>query len=380
MQFNERPAFRPFLFWEALMPSTPDQKPWLALTLVPEIGPRTVRKLLWAFGTPEAVLAANRCELERVIPRRLAARLMAPPQEGAIEAAVGWLDNEAHHLVTLADPDYPRLLLEIADPPPVLYVAGDRSLLSAVAVAVVGSRTPTPQGLDNAEAFSRALSEAGVTVVSGLAEGIDAAAHRGALAGGAGTIAVVGTGADRVYPARHRALAEAILESGALVSEFALGTRALPGNFPRRNRIISGLTRGCLVVEAAPQSGSLITARCALEQGREVFAIPGSIHSPLSKGCHALIKQGAKLVESAGDVLEELGMIEAIGATAALSNSGEPAEVTGLLSHVGYDPVDIDALCSRSGLPPEVVTAELLALELAGRVAVLPGGLYQRRS
>lgn len=361
------------------MPFTPDQESWLALTLLPEIGPRTLRRLLLSFGTPEAVLSANRAELERVISAPLAARFMATLPQQAIETAAAWLDAKDHHLVTLADPDYPQLLLEIADPPPVLYVAGDRSLLAAVSVAVVGSRGPTPQGLDNAESFSRALSEAGVTVVSGLAEGIDAAAHRGALAGGARTIAVVGTGADRVYPARHRALAETILARGALVSEFALGTRALPGNFPRRNRIISGLTRGCLVVEAALQSGSLITARCALEQGREVFAVPGSIHSPLSKGCHALIKQGAKLVESAGDVLEELGIRMSI-APAAHSNCGEPAKDASLLLHVGYDPVDIDALCSRSGLPPEVVTAELLALELAGHVAVLPGGLYQRRS
>ncbi|MFO1204627.1 MAG: DNA-processing protein DprA [Burkholderiales bacterium] len=363
------------------MPYIPDQKSWLALTLVPEIGPRTLRKLLAAFGTPEAVLACNRNNLERVIPARLAARLLASREADAIGAAISWLDCETHHLVTLADADYPRPLLEIADPPAVLYVAGDRNALGAVALAVVGSRSPTPQGLDNAQAFAQALSNAGITVVSGLAEGVDAAAHRGALAGGACTIAVVGTGVDRVYPARNRALAEAIRERGALVSEFPLGTRALPGNFPRRNRLISGLARGCLVVEAALQSGSLITARCALEQGREVFAIPGSIHSPLAKGCHALIKEGAKLVESAADILDELGMAvstPAVGAPGA--PRGEPMEVSRLLPHVGYDPVDIDALCSRSGLPPDVVTAELLALELAGRVAALPGGLYQRRS
>lgn len=365
------------------MPYSPDLEPWLALSLVPEIGPRTLRKLLSAFGTPDAVLSKDRSELERVIPARQAARLAAEPPREAVDATIAWLSHDAHHLVTLADPDYPRLLLEIADPPAVLFVAGQRDALGAFALAVVGSRTPTAQGLDNAQAFSRALSDVGITIVSGLAEGIDAAAHRGALAGKAGTVAVVGTGPDRIYPARHRDLAAAILEKGALVTEFALGTRALPGNFPRRNRIISGLARGCLVVEAAVQSGSLITARCALEQGREVFAIPGSIHSPLTKGCHALIKQGAKLVENAADILEELGIGASPRAPAPgedAGDAGDDPEVALLLRHVGYDPVGVDALCSRSGLPPEAVTAGLLALELAGRVAALPGGLYQRRA
>jgi DNA processing protein len=362
------------------MPYTPDQRSWLQMTLVPELGPRTCRKLLAAFGTPDAVLAQSRHDLERVIPPRLAGCLLAAQHDRVIDATVSWLDHPTHHLVTLADPDYPQMLLEIADPPPLLYVAGDRRLPSAVSVAVVGSRSATAQGLDNAEAFSRALSEAGIAIVSGLAEGIDAAAHRGALAGGAGTVAVLGTGADRVYPARHRALARDILERGTLVSEFALGTRALPGNFPRRNRIISGLALGCLLVEAAPQSGSLITARCALEQGRDVFAIPGSIHSPLAKGCNALIKQGAKLVDSVEDILEELGLRSLSATPAAAGHNTDVGEADGLLAHLGYDPVDIDALCSRSGLPPEVVAAELLALELAGRVAALAGGLYQRRA
>jgi DNA processing protein len=362
------------------MPFTSDQEPWLALSLVPEVGGQTVRKLLFAFGTPDAVLHKSRDELERVIPSRQASRLVADPPQEAIDATIAWLSHDLHHLVTLGDADYPRLLLEIADPPPVLYLAGQRRLLGAVALAVVGSRTPTPQGLDNAEAFSRALSEAGMTIVSGLAEGIDAAAHRGALAGQGSTIGILGTGPDRVYPARNRDLAEAIRERGALISEFALGTRALPGNFPRRNRIISGLSRGCLVVEAAMKSGSLITARCALDQGREVFAIPGSIHSPLTKGCHALIKHGAKLVESAADILEEFGVEASVTDTSAAGSVDDCPEVAGLLPHIGYDPVDVDALCSRTGLPPDAVTAGLLALELAGRIAVLPGGLYQRRA
>jgi DNA processing protein len=364
------------------MPYTPDQEPWLALSLVPEVGGHTLRKLLLAFGTPDAVLGQNCRELERIISASQAARLTAASPGQAIAAAIAWLSHDTHHLVTLADSDYPRLLLEISDPPPVLYLAGDRRLLAAVALAVVGSRTPTAQGLDNAQAFARALSDAGITIVSGLAEGIDAAAHRGALAGKSSSIAVVGTGLDRVYPARNRDLAAAIRENGALISEFALGTGAHPGNFPRRNRIISGLARGCLIVEAALKSGSLITARCALEQGRDVFAIPGSIHSPLTKGCHALIKQGAKLVESAADILEELGepgVASAISPCEAAANADDHPEAARLLPHVGYDPVDVDALSSRSGLPAQAVTAGLLFLELAGRVAVLPGGLYQRR-
>lgn len=361
------------------MPYSPDHEAWLTLSLVPEVGSRTLRRLLLAFGTPDAVLGKQRGELERVIPARQAARLSAGAPHAAVDAAIAWLTHDAHHLVTLADSDYPRLLLEIADPPPILYVAGRRDLLGAAALAVVGSRSPTAQGLDNAQAFSRALSDAGITIVSGLAEGIDAAAHRGALAGRASSIAVIGTGPDRVYPGRNRALAAAIREQGAIVSEFALGTRALPGNFPRRNRIISGLARGCLVVEAALQSGSLITARCAAEQGREVFAIPGSIHSPLTKGCHALIKQGAKLAESAVDILEELGIGQAVAAASIAATADDDPNVVRLLPHVGYDPVDVDTLCSRSGLPPEIVTAGLLALELTGRIAVLAGSLYQRR-
>jgi DNA processing protein len=361
------------------MPFDSDCSSWLALTLVPGLGNRSIRKLLVAFGAPEAILNARREDLQKFVSRDLAGKVMAGAAGQSVEAALRWLDQENHHVLTLADPDYPRPLLEIADPPVILYVAGRRQLVPAQALAVVGSRNPTPQGRENAETLARTLSDASHTVVSGLAEGIDTAAHRGGLAGAASTIAVVGTGLDRVYPARNLGLARLISEQGAVVSEFPLGTRALPGNFPRRNRIISGLSKGCLVIEATLQSGSLITARCALEQGREVFAVPGSIHSPLAKGCHALIKQGAKLVETAADILEELGQCvpsQSPWSAVAKSQCGNNA---GLLDHVGYDPVDLDAVCGRSGLPPENVMANLLELELSGLVSVLPGGLYQRR-
>jgi DNA processing protein len=280
---------------------------------------------------------------------------------------------DGHAAITLADGDYPQPLLETADPPPLLYLHGRRELLARPGLAMVGSRSATPQGISNAEQFARAFSDAGLTIVSGLALGIDAAAHRGGLEGASSTIAVLGTGADILYPQRNRALGERIAREGLIVSEFPLGTPPHGANFPRRNRVISGLTRGCLVVEAALASGSLITARFAAEQGREVFAIPGSIHSPHSKGCHALIKQGAKLVESAQDLLQELG-IKGFAASPATANP----EVAGLLVHLGYDPCDIDALCARSGLTAAAVSAMLLQLELEGKVASLPGGLYQR--
>jgi DNA processing protein len=361
------------------MPLSPDQESWLALALIPEVGNRSIRKLLLVLGTPAAILGARREDLERIVSSRLAAKILEGAPGGSVRAALTWLDQQNHHLLTLADTDYPLPLLEIADPPVVLYVAGQRNVVSGSAFAVVGSRSPTPQGRENAHALAQALSDASHTVVSGLAEGIDTAAHRGGLAGEASTIAVVGTGLDRVYPARNRDLAQVIENQGVLVSEFPLGTRALPGNFPRRNRIISGLSRGCLVVEAAMQSGSLITAQCALEQGREVFAVPGSIHSPLAKGCHALIKQGAKLVESAADILEELGEHPSSQALRSGEREARSPRPDGLLAHVGYDPVDIEAICCRSGLGVETVMARMLELELSGAVSVLPGGLYQRR-
>jgi DNA processing protein len=308
-----------------------------------------------------------------VIPEALAARILERNRGPEVEKTLQWASRAGHALLTLADTEYPRQLLEISDPPALLYVAGNVKLLSSSALAVVGSRNATPQGMKNAQSFARAFSEAGLTIVSGLALGVDSAAHRGGLEGRGSTIAVLGTGIDIVYPKRNEPLAEEIASRGALVSEFPLGAPPNAANFPRRNRLISGLARGCLVVEAALDSGSLITARLAAEQGREVLAIPGSIHSPLSKGCHALIKQGAKLVESAQDVLEELGGARAPDTTPPESGAGHD-----LLDKMGFDPCDIDGLIARSGLTAEVVSAILLQLELEGRIASLPGGLYQR--
>lgn len=298
------------------------------------------------------------------------------PRE-AVDPALTWLEQPGHRLLTLADAGYPPLLLQTADPPVLLYVSGRIDLLRQPALAMVGSRSPTPRGAADAEAFAAVLSDAGLAIVSGLAYGIDAAAHRGGLRGASSSVAVVGTGLDRVYPARHRDLAHELAEHGALVSEFALGTPPVSSNFPRRNRILSGLARGCLVVEAALRSGSLITARQALEQGREVFAVPGSIHSPLSKGCHWLIKQGAKLVESAQDVLEELRLpAPTLGQPAA--GVALSAEQSALLDALGYDAVDLDTVCVRAGLTPDAASAMLLALELDGYLDRLPGGWYQR--
>jgi DNA processing protein len=294
----------------------------------------------------------------------------------AVARALDWAGADAHYVITLADETYPRALLEIADPPVVLYAHGRLELLQRPALAIVGSRNASAQGESNAEHFARTLSNAGLTIVSGLALGIDAAAHRGGLGGASSTIAVLGTGVDVVYPNRNAELAAEIARRGLLVSEFALGTPAIAHNFPRRNRLISGLARGCLIVEAAIASGSLITARCAADQGRDVFAIPGSIHSPLAKGCHALIKTGAKLVESADDVLAELAGFQPTARASTLASA--PAADTGLLAVMGHDPVDVDSLCERAGLSPEEVTSQLLRLELDGRVTALPGGLYQR--
>jgi len=308
-----------------------------------------------------------------VVPEALAARILERSSGPEIEKTLQWAAQAGHALLTLADTEYPKQLLEIPDPPALLCVTGNVKLLSSSALAVVGSRNATPQGMKNAQSFARTLSEAGLAIVSGLALGVDSAAHRGGLEGRGSTIAVLGTGIDIVYPRRNQALAEEIASRGTLVSEFPLGAPPNAANFPRRNRLISGLARGCLVVEAALDSGSLITARLAAEQGREVLAIPGSIHSPLSKGCHALIKQGAKLVESAQDVLEELGGARAPDPTP--SGSGASHD---LLDKMGFDPLDIDELIARSGLTTEVVSAILLQWELEGKIASLPGGLYQR--
>lgn len=352
---------------------------WLQLALTPGLGPSSVRALLRDFGLPDAVLARKRTELARYASAAALEALDSRSVQDAVARALDWAAQPQCFVVTLADEAYPRLLLEIADPPPLLYARGRIELLQRPGLAIVGSRNATAQGERNAEEFAKTLSASGFTIISGLALGIDAAAHRGGLAAPASTIAVLGTGIDLVYPQRNAALAAQIAERGLLLSEFPLGTPAAAHNFPRRNRLISGLAGGCLVIEAALASGSLITARLAAEQGREVFAVPGSIHSPLSKGCHALIKLGAKLVESADDVLSELsGFRPTARADVAASPARGSPEGAGLLAVMGHDPVDVDALCERAGLSAEQVSSELLRLELDGRVTALPGGLFQR--
>lgn len=352
-----------------------DASSWLRLTLVPGVRFGDQRALLSAFGSPQDVIAAPRAAIAEVRGHAVAQALTNGAKGDRVEAAMRWLEWEGHHLVTLADPTYPKALLEIDEPPTVLYVRGRPELLNAASLAIVGSRNATVQGARDAQAFAAALSAAGLCVVSGLAAGIDAAAHRGALSQPGSSVAVLGTGADRVYPSRNRALADALARDGCLVSEFPLGTPPASGNFPRRNRLISGLARGVLVVEAAPRSGSLITARTAAEQGRDVFAIPGSIHSPLSRGCHALIQQGAKLVESADDILVELGLRPAstIAPAASASSIADP-----LLDAMGFAPLTMDEIAMRSGLGAATLAAALSRLEIEGRVAPLAGGLFQR--
>jgi DNA processing protein len=348
---------------------------WLRLTLTPGIGGETQRKLLAAFGLPGAIFSAGEAAVRGVIGNKAEA-LFNFNDAAAVDRSIAWAAQDGHFILTLADTAYPQALLEIPDPPSVVYGRGNAALLNGKCLGVVGSRNATPQGVQNAENFSRTLAGQGLVIVSGLALGIDAAAHQGALAAGGKTIAVIGTGADRLYPARNKELAIAIAREGAIFSEFPLGTPAIAANFPRRNRIISGLSRGVLVVEAAPESGSLITARLAAEQGREVFAIPGSIHSPVARGCHQLIKQGAKLVETAQDVFDELGP-----ANTPLPPIEAPTVVESpLLSVIGHDPATLDELIERSGISADLLLGELLGLELAGQIATLPGNRYQRIS
>ena len=376
---------------------------WLRLTLTPGIGNGAARRLLARFGLPQAIFQQTEAALQLCVPAAQAKALREIPQgwEALWQTTAQWLANAAPQgparaIVSLGDLRYPQALLDTEDPPLLLYLMGPASLLqhqpfpSDRCLAVVGSRNPTAQGAENARLFARALCGAGLTIVSGLALGVDAAAHEGALEAAisagtmAATIAVVGTGLDRVYPRKNLDLAHRIAAHGLIVSEYPLGTPPLPGNFPKRNRIISGLSQGTLVVEAALASGSLITARMAAEQGREVFAIPGSIHAPQSRGCHALIRQGAKLVESAQDVLEELKIpattlpglpqegVNAPGA-AASDETDDP-----VLAALGYDPMGLDALIARTGMDASTLQVALLELELDGRIARLPGGLFQR--
>lgn len=360
---------------------------WIRLEQTPGVGPDTARQLLGAFGLPESIFSAGFSSLQKIVPERVAHALTAPLSDettALIERTLEWAAQPGNHVLTLADAEYPKALLDITDPPIMLYVKGRLELLSRPSLAVVGSRNATAQGISNAEKFSAALSQGGLTIVSGMALGIDTAAHQGGLQAvkrgrdAGSTIAVIGTGADIVYPARNRSLAHQIAEAGCIVSEYPLGMPAIASNFPRRNRLISGLARGVLVVEAALQSGSLITARMAAEQGRDVFAIPGSIHSPLSKGCHLLIKQGAKLVESAQDILEELKYLPAAPAAALPGAVAHNASDDALLAAMGWDPVDADTLAARCSLDIPAVTTRLLTLELDGQVEMLPGGTYRR--
>lgn len=352
-------------------------KAWLTLSLIRGLGGEGARHLLREFKSPEAVLSASNKALCTVVKPETAAIIGKGVSDELLEPALNWLADDNNHIVTLGDADYPQSLLNITDPPLLLYVKGRLGLLNKTALAIVGSRHATPQGISNAEQFAKTLSDAGLCIISGMAHGIDAAAHHGALDGSSASIAVVGTGLDKVYPSANRDLAHLLAKQGALISEFPLGTPPIAGNFPRRNRIISGMSIGCLVVEASLQSGSLITARLAMEQGRDVFAIPGSIHTPQSRGCHKLIKQGAKLVESAQDILDELPCKIR---TAIPAPPPSPAihEEANLLDLIGNDPVSMEVICARSGLTVSQLSAMLLTYELEGHLATLPGGLFQR--
>ena len=375
---------------------------WLRLGMTDGVGNDAARKLLACFGSPQAVFEQTEAALCQVVTPKQAQALLTVPNELAVQCVRThqWLmhqpDTHTHALWTLGDAHYPAELLQLADPPLMLYVAGQTERMLGNAVSIVGSRNPTPQGTHTAEQFGEALSAAGLCVVSGLALGVDGAAHRGALRGGKvrdsgakhtqhwHTVAVVGTGLDRVYPRQHQTLAHEIARNGLLISEYHLGTAPLAHNFPKRNRLIAALGLGTLVVEAALKSGSLITAKMALDLNREVLAIPGSIHATQSHGCHALIRQGAKLVENAHDVLEELQLApqqqvnlfaDALGTDDDTSNDDADHP---LLIHMGYAPVSLDALQARSGLDTATLQAQLLTLELDGAVGRLPGGLFQR--
>lgn len=369
---------------------------WLRLERTQGIGPRSAQALLAAFGNPEAIFAAGHAALlEHVTPAQARALCLPASDDNLrlLDATLAWLQQPGHAVCALGEPGYPALLANIPDPPLLLYIKGRVEHVAHPCVAIVGSRNASVQGKANAAAFAEALSGAGLCIVSGLALGIDAAAHEGALRGAqnarGGTIAVIGTGPDLVYPSRNRALSERIAEQGCIVSEYPVGTPPLPGNFPKRNRIISGLAAGVLVVEAAAQSGSLITARQAAEQGRDVFAIPGSIHAALAKGCHLLIREGAKLVDTAADVLEALvssplvdwnahHQTMSISSTGAGRGSAAHDADADLLAALGHDPIEPDMLLAELGIGAAALSSRLLMLELDGKVERLPGGRVQR--
>ena len=360
-----------------------DLKLWLTLNQTPGLGNAAICQLLAKFGSPDAIFSASINQLREIVDDEIARKINHGVNIDAITPTLDWLKKDNAHVVTLADSTYPQKLLEISNPPVVLYAIGNLHWLNHPSIAMVGSRSATPQGEKNAEEFAMSLCNHGLCVVSGMALGIDGAAHRGALKSNGATIAVVGTGLDIVYPARHRDLAHKIAERGLIISEFPLGTPSKAQNFPRRNRLISGLSLGCLVVEANIDSGSLITARLSVEQGREVFAIPGSIHSPVSKGCHQLIKQGAKLVENTQDILEELKNLlpsnSPYGLTERLNSKDTiHSEPNTVLACMGFDAINFETLLSLSGLTTEALSSMLMVLELENKVAVLTGGKYQR--
>jgi DNA processing protein len=355
---------------------------WVRLEQTPGVGAVTAQRLLERFATPQSIFTASHLVLREIVSDSVARALCGPMPDACaayLDTLADWLAGPGHHLLTPDDPAFPPLLRELAMPPLLLYAAGRIELLSAPAVAVVGSRNASAQGAANARAFAGALSAAGLTIVSGLALGIDAAAHDGGLRGPGSTVAVTGTGADRIYPRRNEALARRIAEEGCIVSEYPLGTGPVPGNFPRRNRLISGMCCAVLVVEAAAGSGSLITAKLALEQGRDVFAIPGSIHSPLSKGCHSLIRDGATLVDCVDDILIPLRVapLASLARQPDTTASFDAAQLA-LLDALGYEPVGADALGALTGSDPGALAGHLLALEIAGHLERLPGGLFQR--
>jgi DNA processing protein len=360
---------------------------WLRLSITPGLGTAGIQRLLATFSSADAIVGASTQQLTGagLAPAVIAA--LADPDKDTLRTTTDWLSEEHHHLVHCADEAYPQLLLETGQAPACLFVAGDPAILGQPQLAIVGSRNATPGGLETARDFAALLAHNGLTITSGLAAGIDTAAHRGALNSDGLTIAVLGTGPDIVYPPQNRQLAEAVCCNGALVSEFPPGTTARRDHFPRRNRLMSGLSLGTLVVEAGIRSGALITARHSGDYGREVFAVPGSIHSPLSKGCHRLIRQGAKLVETGNDIIEELGPLA--GSLERMQPPPPAVQKTGasidpayekLLRSMGYDPVSIEQLTRRSGLTTEELSSMLLILELEGRVDLLAGGRFQQRN
>ncbi len=365
--------------------SRDDLKYWLALQHVPGIGPVTFEKIVTQLGEPQAVFDCNSSQLQALGLKQASIDAITKPDWHGVDTDLEWLQHAQHHIITQRDATYPQLLKQSPAAPPVLFVLGQLQVLDYPQIAIVGSRNPTPDGKQTALEFSRHLAAVGLTITSGMAIGIDGVCHQGALDAQGTTIAVTGTGLDRIYPARNRELAYAIVNQGAIVSEFPIGTPPRAENFPRRNRIISALSLGTLVIEAALKSGSLITARHALEQGREVFAIPGSIHNPLSRGCHHLIKQGAKLVETADDIISEFKPLVATPANyTQVTNNKEENNITGnpdyqhMLAEMGFSPVAVDDLVLRSGLTAEEVSSMMLILELQGNVASSPGGCYIR--